>query len=213
MSARSPRACRCAMKTTPSSTKTSPGRLRASRSWARASGRYIHAPEGGFGIDEEGQYHAVPGAIVPREYIGGTVGAGDAFTAGVLLGAHRDSTLEEALTYATASAVASLRKSDASEGVLPLEECLKLLAGFPPRTAALRAAKGKEKAPFGFAPDGALLLAGRRAWAVAGGAGSGVRYALLLSCGRAKAPFGVLSRALLLAGAAGVGAGGALSAL
>ena len=96
------------------------------RKWA-----VIHAPEGGFGIDEEGQYHAVPGAIVPREYIGGTVGAGDAFTAGVLLGAHRDSTLEEALTYATASAVASLRKSDASEGVLPLEECLKLLAGFP----------------------------------------------------------------------------------
>ena len=58
-------------------------------------------------------------------------GAGDAFTSGILLGAHRDSTLEEALTYATAAAVASLRNGDASEGVLPLEEALKLLATFP----------------------------------------------------------------------------------
>ena len=65
------------------------------------------------------------------ENIGGTVGAGDAFTSGILLGAHRDSTLEEALTYATAAAVASLRNGDASEGVLPLEEALKLLATFP----------------------------------------------------------------------------------
>ena len=74
------------------------------RKWA-----VIHAPEGGFGLDEKGEYHAVAGAVVPKEYIGGTVGAGDAFTSGILLGAHRDSTLEEALTYATAAAVASLR--------------------------------------------------------------------------------------------------------
>ena len=96
------------------------------RKWA-----VIHAPEGGFGLDEKGEYHAVAGAVVPKEYIGGTVGAGDAFTSGILLGAHRDSTLEEALTYATAAAVASLRNGDASEGVLPLEEALKLLATFP----------------------------------------------------------------------------------
>ena len=55
----------------------------------------------------------MPGAIVPREYNGGTVGAGDAFTAGVLLGAHRDSTLEEALTYATARADLSLSRINA----------------------------------------------------------------------------------------------------
>ena len=96
------------------------------RKWA-----VIHAPEGGFGMDENGTYCAVPGAIVPREQIGGTVGAGDAFTSGILLGAHRASTLEEALTYATAAAVSSLRNPDASEGVLELGEALKLLDTFP----------------------------------------------------------------------------------
>ncbi len=96
------------------------------RKWA-----VIHAPEGGFGIDEKGEYHAVPGAVVPKEYIGGTVGAGDAFTSGILLGAHREVSLEDALTYATAAAVASLRTGDASEGVMPLEEALELLKTFP----------------------------------------------------------------------------------
>ena len=38
---------------------------------------------------------------------------------------------EKLKRQATAAAVASLRNGDASEGVLPLEECLKLLAGFP----------------------------------------------------------------------------------
>ena len=104
------------------------GRFRemGARKWA-----VIHAPEGGFGLDEKGEYRVVPGAVVPKEYIGGTVGAGDAFTSGILLGAHRDSTLEEAMTYATAAAVASLRNGDASEGVLPLEEALALLKTFP----------------------------------------------------------------------------------
>ena len=109
------------------------GRFRelGARKWA-----VIHAPEGGFGLDEQGEYHAVPGAIVPKEYIGGTVGAGDAFTSGILLGAHRDRPLEEALTYATAAAVTSLHNADASEGVLPLGQALELLKAFP--RAAIR---------------------------------------------------------------------------
>ena len=109
------------------------GRFRelGARKWA-----VIHAPEGGFGLDEQGEYHAVPGAVVPKERIAGTVGAGDAFTAGLLLGAHRDRPLEEALTYATAAAVTSLHNADASEGVLPLGEALELLKTFP--RAAIR---------------------------------------------------------------------------
>ena len=96
------------------------------RKWA-----VIHAPEGGFGIDEKGEYHRVSGAIVPKGFIGGTVGAGDAFTSGLLLGAHDDCTLEEALELATAAAVCSLREADASEGVLPAQEALKLLSTLP----------------------------------------------------------------------------------
>ena len=96
------------------------------RKWA-----IIHAPEGGFGSDENGEYHRVPGAIVPKGFIGGTVGAGDAFTSGVLLGAHNDCTLSEALEIATAAAVCSLREADASEGVLPMQDALQVLSTLP----------------------------------------------------------------------------------
>ena len=53
------------------------------RRWA-----VIHAPEGGFGIDEAGNYVEVPSLLLPKGVIVGTVGAGDAFCAGALLGAH-----------------------------------------------------------------------------------------------------------------------------
>ena len=98
------------------------------RRWAA-----IHAPEGGFGLDEHGKYHVVPGAIVPKEFIAGTVGAGDAFASGLLLGAYRDRPMDEALEYAIAAAVSSLSKGDASEGVLELGDALKLLGTFERR--------------------------------------------------------------------------------
>jgi sugar/nucleoside kinase (ribokinase family) len=98
------------------------------RRWAA-----IHAPEGGLGLDENDTYHVVPGAVVPKEFIAGTVGAGDAFASGLLLGAYRDRPMEEALEYAIAAAVTSLSKADASEGVLELAEALKLLGTFERR--------------------------------------------------------------------------------
>ncbi len=95
------------------------------RRWAA-----IHAPEVGCGLDENDKYHIVPGAVVPKSFIGGTVGAGDAFTSGLLLGAYRDQPMDVALEYAIASAVSSLSKADASEGVLPLQDALKQLRTF-----------------------------------------------------------------------------------
>lgn len=93
----------------------------------------VHAPEGGFGLDENGEYHAIPGAVVETSFIGGTVGAGDAFAAGLLLGAYRERPMDEALEYAIAASVSSLRDADASEGVLPLEEGLELIRSLPRR--------------------------------------------------------------------------------
>ncbi len=68
-----------------------------------------------------------PAPSFPKEFIAGTVGAGDAFASGLLLGAYRDRPMEEALEYAIAAAVTSLSKGDASEGGRSFNEALKLL--------------------------------------------------------------------------------------
>ncbi|NLG24706.1 MAG: carbohydrate kinase family protein [Clostridiales bacterium] len=93
----------------------------------------IHAPEGGFGIDERGQYVAVPGARLPRGFIAGTVGAGDAFCAGVLHAAWRGDGLTQAIEDGIACAVSSLRAANASDGVMPLSEMRGLLSTLPRR--------------------------------------------------------------------------------
>lgn len=111
--------------------KTSPRRSDALRRWARAKWAVIPCARGRFRHRRKGRIPRRARRGGAKEYIGGTVGAGDAFTSGILLGAHREVSLEDALTYATAAAVASLRTGDASEGVLPLEEALELLKTFP----------------------------------------------------------------------------------
>ncbi len=96
------------------------------RRWA-----VIHAPEGGFGIDETGKCIEIPSLKLPKGFIAGTVGAGDAFCAGVLLGAHRGESLAQAIEDGVASAACSLRAAGASEGVVPLAEARALAASLP----------------------------------------------------------------------------------
>ncbi len=79
------------------------------RRWA-----VIHAPEGGFGIDEVGGYVEIPSLSLPDGFIAGTVGAGDAFCAGVLLGAHDGESLSDAIEDGVAAAACSLRSAGAS---------------------------------------------------------------------------------------------------
>ena len=96
------------------------------RRWA-----VIHAPEGGFGIDETGKLVEIPSLLLPKGFIAGTVGAGDAFCAGVLLGAHNGETLNQAIEDGVAAAACSLRSAGASEGVVPLEETRALASSLP----------------------------------------------------------------------------------
>ena len=77
----------------------------------------IHCPEGGFGLDERGEYVEVPGLKLPRGYIKGSVGAGDAFCAGVLYGAWKGLSLREAIEMGTAAAACSLSCPGATEGM------------------------------------------------------------------------------------------------
>ena len=86
----------------------------------------IHCPELGCGIDEKGAYHEVSSLKLPKGYIKGTVGAGDAFCAGILYAAETGMDMEEALKLAACTAAASLSEVSASDGVKTAEEVLKL---------------------------------------------------------------------------------------
>ena len=86
----------------------------------------IHCPEVGCGIDENGTYYEVPSLKLPKGYIKGTVGAGDAFCAGVLYSAEKELSMEEALKMGACAAAASLSEVSASDGVKTAEEVMAL---------------------------------------------------------------------------------------
>lgn len=86
----------------------------------------IHCPEVGCGIDENDCYHEVPSLKLPAGYIQGTVGAGDAFCAGVLYAAEKGIGMADGLKLGACTAAASLSQVGASGGVGTVEEVLKL---------------------------------------------------------------------------------------
>lgn len=86
----------------------------------------IHCPELGCGLDEDGVYYEVPSLKLPPDWIRGTVGAGDAFCAGILYSAEKQLPMEQALKLAACSAAASLHEISASDGVRSAKEVLGL---------------------------------------------------------------------------------------
>ncbi len=84
----------------------------------------IHMPEGGFLFTKQGEEIFQPSHLLPEGYIKGTVGAGDAFCAGVLYGLHEDMNYNEIMRLATACAALNLSSVSATEGMLPLKEVL-----------------------------------------------------------------------------------------
>ena len=103
-----------------------PVALRAMKSLGVSTWAVIHAPQGGFGLDENDRYVQVPGLRLPKGYIKGSVGAGDAFCSGVLYGAWRQLALHEALELATAAAVCSLSQPGATEGMRDYAQAMAL---------------------------------------------------------------------------------------
>lgn len=88
----------------------------------------IHCPELGCGVNEAGEYYEIPSLKLPKGWIKGTVGAGDAFCAGILYGVEMEWPMAEALKLGACSAAASLREVNASDGVGTAAEVLKLYA-------------------------------------------------------------------------------------
>lgn len=90
----------------------------------------IHCPELGCGVDAGDKYYELPSLNLPNGYIKGTVGAGDAFCAGVLYGAQMGWSIEAAIKLGVCSAAASLSEVNASDGVRESGEVLALFDQF-----------------------------------------------------------------------------------
>ena len=88
----------------------------------------IHCPELGCGLDEKDNFVEVPSLKLPKGWIVGTVGAGDAFCSGVLYGAWKGMGLKEAIELGTGSAACSLNQAGATEGMRSVEGVQKLYA-------------------------------------------------------------------------------------
>lgn len=77
----------------------------------------MHAPEGAWGMDAAGTLYVVPALRLAPDQIRSSVGAGDAFTAGLLYGALRNMSYGEALQLGNVVAALSLGGEGASDGI------------------------------------------------------------------------------------------------
>lgn len=86
----------------------------------------IHHPQGALARTSSGREYVQPCIDLPGEKVMGTVGAGDAFAAGMLFGLHEGWEIERSLRLGVCAAASSLFHPASSEGVLPWKECLRL---------------------------------------------------------------------------------------
>ena len=89
----------------------------------------IHKPEYSVCLSEAG-YTVVPSYKLPKDYIKGTTGAGDAFCAGALIGIYNGWSDTEILEFGSACAVMALGKADATSGLVTMTEILDFCGRF-----------------------------------------------------------------------------------
>lgn len=77
----------------------------------------IHCPEGGFAMNAEGFFYEQPSFKLPKGFIVGSVGAGDAFCAGMLYGIYNEWDLCRAMRFGSGVAASSLRDSGGTTAV------------------------------------------------------------------------------------------------
>ncbi len=106
------------------------GALQALMALGVSTWAVIHCPEGGFGLEKGGEVIALKSLKLPEGYIKGTVGAGDAFCAGVLYGAHQKMPLQTAIELGIASAACSLSEDGGTEGMRSAAEAMALYERF-----------------------------------------------------------------------------------
>ena len=77
----------------------------------------LHCPEYGFCLAKDGVFTAVPSLDLPKGYIKGTVGAGDAFCAGCLYGIYNGWSDKAILEFAAGAAACNLSAEDSVSGM------------------------------------------------------------------------------------------------
>lgn len=87
----------------------------------------LHCPEAGFCLDEAGKLFIEPSFRLPRGYIKGSVGAGDAFCAGCLYAIYHGRDPRWMLRYAAAAAAANLSAPDSISGMKTSTELEKMM--------------------------------------------------------------------------------------
>ena len=91
----------------------------------------VHCPEAGFCLNQSGAFTVVPSLKLPKGYIKGTVGAGDAFCAGCLYGIYRGFDDKQILEFASGAAAANLSTVDAVSGMCDKDAIFDLIAKYP----------------------------------------------------------------------------------
>ena len=86
----------------------------------------VHAPEIGCAVDSDGKYYEEPSLKLPKGYIVGAVGAGDAFCAGILYSIYKKLPVQEALKIGASSAAANLSAGDSVSGLRGIDETMEL---------------------------------------------------------------------------------------
>ncbi len=79
----------------------------------------IHSREGAVGVSASGETVKAPSLQFNHHKIISTIGAGDAFLSGCLQQAYLGNSLEQAIKVGLASATTSLRRFNATDGILP----------------------------------------------------------------------------------------------
>ena len=86
----------------------------------------VHCKEACFSMDRKKRLTEVPSLKVPKGDIKGSVGAGDAFCAGCLYGLYHGYNDKQMLEFASAAAACNLLEANATDGMKPRNEILKL---------------------------------------------------------------------------------------
>ncbi len=94
----------------------------------------IHASCGAYGMDKDGTYCFESSRKLPKGFIVGTVGAGDAFCAGALVASYKELSLKDCLLYGNAAAMMALTTASATGGVIPVEKAIEKYNTLPALT-------------------------------------------------------------------------------
>ena len=86
----------------------------------------VHCPETGIMMDSGRKWVGMRSLSLPDGFIKGSVGSGDAFCAGTLIGLHNGLSPEETLRLANSAAAGCLSSEDGTGGVGTIERMLKL---------------------------------------------------------------------------------------